>query len=149
MLGCVLKWVKGLGLGETCWDCLMGQQKRNVPAPDPNSDMLHPLACQMVRDWCGPHHVSGLDGELYWLLAVCPRGEHWVATATKKTEFIIIIDKLLRHIRGLVGDDLVRFVKFDCDPELLFCLFFALGRSTITSTVQLIIGRQMLWSVVI
>ena len=117
MLGCVLKWVKGLGLGETCWDCVKGQQKRNVPAPDPNSDMLHPLACQMVRDWCGPHHVSGLDGELYWLLAVCPRGEHWVATATKKTEFIIIIDKLLRHIRGLVGDDLVRFVKFDGAPS--------------------------------
>ena len=90
-----------------------GTAKRNVPAPDPNSDMLHPLACQMVRDWCGPHHVSGLDGELYWFLAVCPHGEHWVATATKKTEFIIIIDKLLRQIRGLVGDDLVRFVKFD------------------------------------
>ena len=35
------------------------------------------------------------------------------ATATKKTVFIIIIEKLLRHILGLVGDDRVQFVKFD------------------------------------
>ena len=115
-----LKWVKGLILRENCWDCLKGQQTRKPPAPGPNLDMLHPLACQiMVWDWCGPHHVTGLHGELYWFLAVCPRGYHWGATATKKTEFIIIIEKLLRHVRGLVGDDRVRFVKFDGAPEFI------------------------------
>ena len=27
-----------------------------------------PLTCQVtVLDWCGPHHVTGLHGSLYWL----------------------------------------------------------------------------------
>jgi len=72
-----LKWVKGLALRENCWDCLKGQQKRNIPAPGPNLETLHPRACQiMVWDWCGPHHVSGLHGELYWFLAVSLRPPH-------------------------------------------------------------------------
>jgi hypothetical protein len=115
-----LKWVKGIVLRELCWDCLKGQQKWKVPAPDPNLGQLHPLACQiMVWDWCCPHHVVGLNGQLYWFLAVCPRGYHWGVMAVKKSEFVTIVDRLLRHIRGLVGDDRVRFVKFDGAPEFV------------------------------
>ena len=49
----------------------------------------------MVLDWCGPHHVTGLHGSLYWLLSVCP----------------------YKGYRGKVGDDRIRFLKFDGYPE--------------------------------
>ena len=115
-----LKWVPGIVIRARCWDCLKGQQKRNVPAPDPNLRELHPLSCQvLIWDWCGPHHVCGLNGELYWFLAVCPRGYHYGAVAVKKSEFIVILNCLLRHIRGKVGDDRVRFVKFDGGAEFV------------------------------
>jgi hypothetical protein len=115
-----LTWVPGIVIRANCWDCLKGQQKRNVPAPDPNLRELHPLSCQvLVWDWCGPHHVRGLNGELYWFLAVCPRGYHWGAVAAKKSEFVDILNRLLRHIRGKVGDDRVRFVKFDGGAEFV------------------------------
>jgi hypothetical protein len=115
-----LKWVPGIVIRANCWDCLMGQQRRNAATPDPNLKLSQSLSCQiMVWDWCGPHHVCGLHGELYWFLAVCPRGYHWGATASKKTEFLEIVDRLLRHIRGLVGDGRVRFVKFDGAPEFV------------------------------
>ena len=94
-----LTWVPGIGIRAHCWDCLKGQQKRNVPAPDPNLRELHPLSCQvLVWVWCGPHHVRGLHGELYWFLAVCPLGYHWGAVAVKKSEFVDILNFLLRHI---------------------------------------------------
>ena len=115
-----LRWVPGIIIRANCWDCLKGQQKRCVPSPDPNLQELNPLSCQvLVWDWCGPHHVLGLNGELYWFLAVCPRGYHWGAVADKKSDFVAILDRLLRHIRGKVGDDRVRFVKFDGGPEFV------------------------------
>ena len=81
---------------------------------------LHPLSCQvLVWDWCGPQHVRALHGELYWFLAVCPRGYHWGAIAAKKSDFVSILTSLLRHIRGKVGDDRVRFVKFDGGAEFV------------------------------
>ena len=113
-----LSWVPGIVIRANCWDCRKGQQKRNVPAPDP-------LSCQvLVWDRCGHHHVrgqtvGGLNGELYWFLAVCPRGYHWGAVAAKKSEFVDILNRLLRHIRGKVGDDRVRFVKFDGGAEFV------------------------------
>jgi hypothetical protein len=115
-----LVWVPGIVIRAHCWDCLKGQQKRNVPSPDPNLRELHPLSCQvLVWDWCGPHHVRALHGEQYWFLAVCPRGYHWGAVAEKKSDFVTILNSLLRHIRGKVGDDRVRFVKFDGGPEFV------------------------------
>ena len=115
-----LTWVPGIIIRAHCWDCLKGQQKRNVPAPDPNLRELHPLSCQvLVWDWCGPQHVRALHGELYWFLAVCPRGYHWGAIAAKKSDFITILTSLLRHIRGKVGDDRVRYVKFDGGAEFV------------------------------
>ena len=61
-----LVWVPGIVIRAHCWDCLKGQQKRNVPSPDPNLRDLHPLLCQLlVWDWCGPHHVCALHSELY------------------------------------------------------------------------------------
>ena len=112
-----LKWVPGVAIRENCWDCLMGQLRRNAASPDLNLLSLQSLSCQ-VMVW-GPHHVCGLHGELYWFLAVCPRGYHWGATAIMTTEFLEIVDRLLRHIRGLVGDGRVRFVKFDGAPEFV------------------------------
>jgi hypothetical protein len=115
-----LVWVPGIVLRAHCWDCLNVQQKRNVPSPDVNLRELHPLSCQvLVWDWCGPHHVRALRGELYWFLAVCPRGYHWGAIAEKKSDFVTILNSLLRHIRGKVGDDRVRFVEFDGGPEFV------------------------------
>ena len=71
-------WVPGIVLRAHCWDCLKGQQKRNISAPDPNICELHPLSCQvLVWDWCGPQYVRALHGESYWFLAVCPCGYHW------------------------------------------------------------------------
>ncbi len=59
-----LVWVPGIVLRAHCWDCLKGQQKRNVPAPDLNIQELHPLSCQvLVWDWCGPQHVCALHGK--------------------------------------------------------------------------------------
>jgi hypothetical protein len=46
----------------------------------------------MVWDCCGPHQVSGLNGERYWFLAVCPLGYNWGATAVQKSEFLVIVD---------------------------------------------------------
>ncbi len=61
-----LAWVPGIVIRDHCWDCLKGQQRRNVPAPDPNLRELHPLSCQiLVWDWCGPQHVCALHGEFY------------------------------------------------------------------------------------
>jgi hypothetical protein len=115
-----LVWVPGIVIRAHCWDCLKGQQKRKIPAPDPNLRELHPLSCQvLVWDWCGPQHVRALHGEFYWFLAVCPRGYHWGAIAAKKSDFVTILNSLLRHIRGKVGDDRVRFVKFDGGGEFV------------------------------
>jgi hypothetical protein len=115
-----LVWVPGIVIRAHCWDCLKGQQKRNVPAPDPNLRELHPLSCQvLVWDWCGPQHVRALHGEFYWFLAVCPRGYHWGAISAKKSDFCTVVTSLLRHIRGKVGDDRVRFVKFDGGAEFV------------------------------
>ena len=103
-----LTWVPGIVIRANCWDCLKGQQKRKVPATDPNLRELHPLSCQfLVWDWCGPQHVRALHGELYWFLAVCPRGYHWGAIAAKKSGFVTILNSLLRHICGKVGVNLV------------------------------------------
>ena len=63
--------------------------------------------------------MSGLNGELYWFFAVCPLGYHWGATAVQMSAFLVIIDQLLRHISGLVGDDRVLLVKFDRGPEFM------------------------------
>ena len=35
-----LTWVPGIIIRAHWWDCLKGQQKRNVPAPDPNSAVV-------------------------------------------------------------------------------------------------------------
>ncbi len=70
-----LVWVPGIVIRAHCWNCVKGQQKRNVPSPDPNLRDQHPLSCQvLVWDGCGPHHVRALHSELYWFLpaAVCP-----------------------------------------------------------------------------
>ncbi len=49
-----LVWVPGIVLRAHYWDCLKGQQKRNVPAPDLNIRELHPLSYQvLVWDWVG------------------------------------------------------------------------------------------------
>ncbi len=48
---------------------------------------------------------------------MCPRGYHWGAISAKKSDFVSILHSLLRHIRGKVGDDCVRFVKFDGGAE--------------------------------
>ena len=56
---------------------------------------------------------------MYWFLAVCPRGYHWGAISAKKSDFVSILHSLLRHIRGKVGDDRVRFVKFDGGAEFM------------------------------
>jgi len=114
-----LSWVPGINIRDHCWSCLKGQQRRSKATL--NSTMLgqSPLTCQvMVLDWCGPHHVTGLYGSLYWLLGVCPfKGYHWAGTATKKSEYPVLLDKMLRHVRGKVGDDRIRFLKFDGGPE--------------------------------
>jgi hypothetical protein len=134
-------------------DCLTGQQKRNVPAPDLNIRELHPLSCQVeVWDWCGPQHVRALHGELYWFLAVCPRGYHWGAISAKKSDFVSIVNSLLRHIRGKVGDDRVRFVKFDGGAEFrtesavqVYCEW----KLDFSVNCPNIIGRQVLLNAVI
>ncbi len=113
-----LVWVPGFVLRAHCWDCLTGQQKRNVPAPDLNIRELHPLQCQvLVWDWCGPQLVRALHSELYWFLAVCPHVYHWGAISAKKSDFVSILHSLLCHMCGKVGDDRVRFVKFDGGAE--------------------------------
>ena len=91
---------------------------------------MHPLACEvMVCDWRGPHHASGLHGELDRFLAVCPRGHGWGATATKKTECIMVVDRLVRHAGGLGGDDGVRCVKSDAAPEFIAAPAVSLSRA--------------------
>jgi hypothetical protein len=52
-------------------------------------------------------------------LAVCPRCYHWGAISAKKSDFVSIVNSLLRLIRGKVGDDCVRFVKFDGGAEFM------------------------------
>ncbi len=48
-----LVWVPGKIVRAHYWDCLKGQQKCNVPPPDPNLRDLHPLSFQvLVWDWC-------------------------------------------------------------------------------------------------
>ncbi len=49
----------------------------------------------------------------------CPRGYHWGAIAEKKSDFVTILNSLLRHILSKVGDDRVRCVKFDGGPEFV------------------------------
>ena len=114
-----LSWVPGINIRDHCWSCLKGHQRRSKATI--NSTLLgeSPLPCQvMVLDWCGPQHVTGLHGSLYWLLGVCPfKGYHWAATAQKKSEYPVLLDKMLRHVRGKVGDDRIRFLKFDGGPE--------------------------------
>ena len=64
--------------------------------------------------------VTGLHGSLYWLLSVCPyKGYHWAGTAKKKSEYPVLLEKMLRHVRGKVGDDRIRFLKFDGGPEFI------------------------------
>ena len=114
-----LSWVPGIHIRDHCWACLKGQQRRSEATF--NSTLLgnSPLTCQvMVLDWCGPHHVTGFHGSLYWLLSVCPyKGYHWAGTAKKKSEYPVLLEKMLRHVRGKVGDDRIRFLKFDGYPE--------------------------------
>ena len=77
---------------------------------DHNLRDLHPLSCQvLVWKWCDPHHVRALQGELYWVLAVCPRCYPWRAIAEKIHDLSTILNTLLRHLRGLVGDTRVRY----------------------------------------
>jgi hypothetical protein len=45
-------------------------------------------------------------------LVIYPREYHWGAVAVKKFEFVDILNCLLRHIQGTVGDDHVEFVNF-------------------------------------
>jgi hypothetical protein len=52
-------------------------------------------------------------------LAVCPRGYHWGTISAKKSDFVSIVNSLLRHIRGKVGDDSVFFIKFDGGTEFM------------------------------
>ena len=115
-----LMLVPGIVIRENCWDCLMGQQRRNPASPDLNLRELHSLSCQvMVWDWCALHRVRGLHGGQYWFLAVCPRGYHWGATARKETEFLEIVDSLLRYNWALVGpgDGRVGAPEFVTEPS--------------------------------
>ncbi len=39
--------------------------------------------------------------------------------AAKKSDFVCLLTSLLQHIRGMAGDDRVRFVKFDGGAEFV------------------------------
>jgi len=109
-----LRWVPVIIIRSYSCYCFKGQQKHCAPATDPNFQDLNLLTCQvLVWDLCGQHHVLGLNGELHWFLAVCPRGYPWCAVADKTSA---LLDLLLRHTSGKVGDDSVCFVKSDEGP---------------------------------
>jgi hypothetical protein len=58
-----LPWVLGIVIRAHCWDCLKGQQKHTVPAPDTISQELHPLSYQvLIWDRRDPHHFVVLMG---------------------------------------------------------------------------------------
>ncbi len=48
-----------------------------------------------------------------WLIILVFGCYHWGAISAKKSDFVSIVNSLLRHIRGKVGDDRVLIVKSD------------------------------------
>ncbi len=130
-----LVWVPGIFIRAHCWDCLKWQQKHNVPAPDSNIRELHQRSCQvLVWDWCGPQHVCALHCELYWLLAVCPRGYHWGTISAKKSDFVSIVNSFLRHISGKLPVTLVIIVIALLNFIAEFCWGFILMLMLVTKT---------------
>jgi hypothetical protein len=111
-----LVWIPGIVLRAHCLDCLKGQQKRNIPAPDPN---VRELQLAILPDFSlGLVWSSALHGKLYWFLAVCPLGYHWGALSLPRNLILsLALHSCLRYIRGKVGDYRVRIAKFDGGAE--------------------------------
>jgi hypothetical protein len=81
---------------------------------------LHLLLCQvLVWDWFCPQHVCALDRELYCCLAVCPRYYHWSALFAMQSDFVSILNYILRNIRSKVHADTGCFIQFDGGAEFM------------------------------